>query len=121
MLSDFLPILEDLGLTVIEEVPTRLLGGDGETFLHDFGVLDQDGKPLKLNECGELVADTVSAVWRGEAESDSLNRLVCLAGLTWRQVGILRAYRTYRVRVGASFGVEYENEAYARNPGSPAS
>ena len=117
VLSDFLPILEDLGLTVIEEVPTRLLGGDGETFLHDFGVLDQDGKPLKLNECGELVADTVSAVWRGEAESDSLNRLVCLAGLTWRQVGILRAYRTYRVRVGASFGVEYENEAYARNPG----
>ena len=117
VLSDFVPILEDLGLTVVEEVPTRMVGGDGETFLHDFGVLDANGKPLDLTECGEHVADTISAVWRDDAESDSLNRLVCLAGLTWQQVGILRAYRTYRLRVGGSFGVEYENEAFARNPG----
>ena len=114
-LSDFMPILEDLGLTVVEEVPTRLLGED-ETYLHDFGVLGADGSPLDLPACGERVADCMSAVWRGEAESDSLNRLVVTAGLTWRQVSVLRAYRTYRLRVGAAFGQEYKNEAYARNP-----
>jgi glutamate dehydrogenase len=115
VLSDFVPILEDLGLTVIEEVPTRLVGGDGETFLHDFGVLDAHGRCLDLSACAETVADCISAVWRGETESDSLNRLVVSAGLTWRQVAVLRAYRTYRLRVGAAFGVEYKNEAYARN------
>jgi glutamate dehydrogenase len=115
-LSDLTPILRALGLTVVEEVPTRLLGGDGETFLHDFGVLDEGDRPLDLADCGERVADCIAAVWRGDAESDDLNRLVVTAGLTWREVAILRAYRTYRLRVGASFGVDYKNQAYARNP-----
>jgi glutamate dehydrogenase len=115
-LSDFMPILRALGLTVIEEVPTRLSGGDGETFLHDFGVLDENERPLNLAEVGDRVAECIAAVWRGDTESDSLNRLVVKAGLSWRQVAVLRAYRTYRLRVGASFGVDYKNEAYARNP-----
>ena len=80
-LSDFLPILEALGLVVVEEVPTRLVGGDGETFLHDFGVLGPEGTMLDLADCAERVAECIAAVWRGEAESDSLNRLVVTAGL----------------------------------------
>jgi len=116
VLSDVVPILEDLGLTVVEEVPTRLRLDEGEAFLHDFGVLDAGGSTLDLNECGERIAETISAVWRDETESDSLNRLVVVAGLTWRQVEILRALRTYRLRVGSALGLEYRNEAYARNP-----
>ena len=39
-LSAFLHVLEDLGLTVVEEVPTRLLGPEEDgAYLHDFGVL----------------------------------------------------------------------------------
>jgi glutamate dehydrogenase len=43
-LSDLLPVLEALGLTVVEEVPTRLqeLEGSGR-YLHDFGVLGANG------------------------------------------------------------------------------
>ena len=114
-LSDFLPILEHLGLTVVEEVPTRL-HGDGDVYLHDFGVLDSNGQPLHLSDCGARVADAISAVWRGEAESDSLNRLVISAGLDWRQVAVLRAYRKYRQRVSAAFTEEYQNDAFAHNP-----
>ena len=117
LLSDVVPVLEALGLTVIEEVPTRLADGDGETYLHDFGVLGESGEPLDLAECGERLADAIAAIWRGEAESDSLNRSIVSAGLTWRQVRVLRAYRTYRLRTGAAFGVEYKNAAFARNPG----
>ena len=87
-LSDLTPILRALGLTVVEEVPTRLQGGDGETFLHDFGVLDESDRPLDLAECGDRVAACIAAVWRGEAESDDLNRLVVTAGLTWREVAV---------------------------------
>lgn len=116
LLSDVVPVLEALGLTVIEEVPTRLADGDGETYLHDFGVLGENGEPLDLAGCGDRLAAAIAAVWRGEAESDSLNRLIVSAGLTWRQVAVLRAYRTYRLRVGAAFGVEYKNQAFARNP-----
>ncbi len=115
-LSDILPILEDLGLQVDEEVPTRLNGGDGATFLHNFGVLDEHGRLLDLSDCGDRVADCIAAVWTDRAESDALNRLVISAGLTWRQVAVVRAYRKYRQRVGAALPIEYQNAAFARHP-----
>ncbi len=115
-LSDLLPVLEALGLTVVEEVPTRLheLDGNGR-YLHDFGVLGPGGWPLDLEKVGELVAETVRAVWDGRAESDSLNRLVPAAALTWRQVAILRAYRQYRQVLGGGFTKCYINDAFVRN------
>jgi glutamate dehydrogenase len=52
-LSRAMPILEDLGLRVIEEIPTRLTTGTGqEMWLQDFGVLGPDGRPLDLEGVG---------------------------------------------------------------------
>lgn len=115
-LSDFVPTLESLGLRVIEEWPTHLIGTEGERYLHDFGVLGADHQPLDVEEAGSRIGDCIVAVWRGECESDSLNRLVVTAGLGWRQVQLLRAYRKYHHRVNASFPVEYKNDAFAAHP-----
>jgi len=115
-LGEAMPTLEHLGLRVVEEVPTRLLGGDGDTWVQDFGVLGPDGRPLDLAAVGDRVADCIAAVRRGAAESDSLNRLVLLAGLNWRQVNILRAYRMYRQRIGSRFTQGYQNDVLAANP-----
>ncbi len=117
-LSDFVPTLESLGLHVIEEVPTTLLSEEGdERFLHDFGVLGADHRPLDVDAVGGRIAGCIAAAWKGECETDSLNRLVVTAGLDWRQVEILRAYRKYHHRVNASFPVEYKNDAFAAHPG----
>ena len=116
-LSDFVPTLESLGLRVIEEWPTTLSGEEGdERFLHDFGVLGADHRPIDVDAPGDRVAECIAAVWRGECESDSLNRLVVTAGVDWRQVQILRAYRKYHHRVNSSFPVEYKNDAFAAHP-----
>ena len=114
-LSAFMPILEALGLRVVEEVPTGLLG-DGKIYIHDFGVLDARGGVLDLAGSAERIADCIAAVWRGDTETDSLHRLVLSGGLTWREVAILRAYRTYGQRVAPSFIEEYQNDALAANP-----
>jgi glutamate dehydrogenase len=117
-LSDFVPILEALGLRVVEEVPTELLGEhEDERYIHDFGVVDAAGNALEVERIAERVAECISAVWRGEADSDSLNRLVIVADLTWREVAILRAYRKYHHKVNASFTAEYKNDAFAAHAG----
>src|SRR3954449_7946835 len=112
-LSEAMPMLEALGLRVIEEVPTRLKGGDGGTWVQDFGVLGPGDVPLDLDAHGARVADCISAVWRGDTESDTLNRLVLAAGLDWRQIEILRAYRKYRQRIGSRFTESYQNDVLA--------
>ena len=48
-------MLEALGLTVMEEVPTRLDGGDDGAYLHDFGVLVDDAQ-LDCERDGERLA-----------------------------------------------------------------
>ncbi len=111
-LSAFIPILEALGLRAVEEIPTQVLG-EGKTYIHDFGVLDSRGAVLDLGKEAQNVSATISAVWRGEAESDSLNRLVTLTDLDWRQVQILRALRKYRMRVSSRYTEEYRNDAMA--------
>jgi glutamate dehydrogenase len=116
-LSDFVPTLESLGLRVVDEWPTTVQGEDDEErFLHDFGVLGPNHVPLDVGEAGARIAECIGAVWRGECESDSLNRLVVTAGIGWRQVQILRAYRKFHHRVNASFPVEYKNDAFAAHP-----
>jgi glutamate dehydrogenase len=115
-LSTIMPVLEDLGLRVVEEVPTRLRSGSREMFIHDFGVRDSSGRMLDIDAVGERVADTVVAVLEGRADSDSLNRLIISAGLNHEQVGVLRAYRTYWKRVSPGFTVAYVNDAFAAHP-----
>jgi glutamate dehydrogenase len=113
-LSRAMPMLEDLGLRVIEEISTRLLG-DEETWVQEFRVLGPDQAPLDLEDVGDRVAEAIAAVYRGDAESDSLNRLVITAGLDRGQVAILRAYRKYRQRIGSRFTEGYQNDVLAAN------
>ncbi len=118
-LSELVPALEDLGLRVIEEVPTRL-AGSGDFFIHDFGVEGHDGRVLDLTNCQVRVVNSLTAVWSGEAESDDLNQLVITAGLTHWEVGILRAYRVYWRRLALAFTVGYVNDVLNLFPGLAA-
>jgi glutamate dehydrogenase len=115
-LSQILPVLEALGLRVVEEVPTRLDGPEGEVFIHDLGVLDAAGDRLDIGACGTRVLDAIGAGLRGDIHPDSLDRLVVLTDLSHQQVGILRAYRTYRQRVTSRFTSGYVNDTLAAHP-----
>jgi glutamate dehydrogenase len=109
-LSSLLPILEGLGLTVVEEVPTRLEGTpeDG-AYLHDFGVL-LGGAQLALEHLSAVIEDAVRAILLGDAESDLLNGLVTRAAVPWSDVQILRAYRRYRQMVRREFTETYQSQ-----------
>jgi glutamate dehydrogenase len=114
-LSELIPALEDMGLRVVEEVPTRLSGED-ELFVHDFGVLGPDDRPIDLERSAARMSDALSAVWKGEVETDSLHRLLLVSDLDHSQIAILRAYRTYWQRVRPAFTVNYVNETLTSHP-----
>ena len=113
-LSRAMPMLEDLGLRVIEEISTRLRGPQ-EMWVQEFRVLGPGDEPLDLEDVGDRVAESIGAVYHGIAESDPLNRLVITAGLDRSQVAILRAYRKYRQRIGSRFTEAYQNDVLVAN------
>ena len=115
-LSEVLPTLEDLGLRVVEEVPTRLEDGARSTYIHDFGVVGPDGGRLDVEAVGDRVAAAIVAVLEGRARSDPLHRLIVVAGLDHDEVGILRAYRRYWRLVKPVFSEPYIDATLAAHP-----
>ncbi|MEX2324339.1 MAG: NAD-glutamate dehydrogenase domain-containing protein [Nitriliruptoraceae bacterium] len=112
-LSAFMPVLESVGLTVIEEIPHRLVDAPDRpaAHVHDFGVRAN----LDIERDGPRVADAIIAAWRGHLAVDYLNALVLAAGITWRDVAILRAYRRLRRQLGTNFSSEYVNQTLVGN------
>ena len=115
-LSEILPVLDALGLRVVEEVSTRVDGGKDEVFIHNIGVLGPGRNQLDLDRCGLRVVAAIEAGLGGEIEPDSLDQLIVLTGLSHHQVRLLRAYRTYRRRVSTGFTVGYVNSALTAHP-----
>jgi glutamate dehydrogenase len=103
-LSSFLPVLESFGLIVVEAVPHRVESvstGQPRLHLDDFGLRAPGGWRVDPEVDGPRLIEAAQASWRGDAETDSLNRLVLRAGLEWRHVMVLRAYRRYQRQSGS--------------------
>jgi len=102
VLSDFMPVLEDAGLTVLAVKPFAVEAQDDvEAAVHVFALLDAEGRPLEVERCGHLLSDMIMAVRAGDALSDKLNALVVTAGLHWREVDVLRAYSGFAFQMRA--------------------
>ena len=104
-LSSFLPVLESFGLIVVEAVPHRVdsgVAGEGSLHLDDFGLRAPGGWRVDPAIDGPRLIAAAQASRQGDAETDSLNRLVLRAGLGWRHVMVLRAYRRYLRQAGST-------------------
>ena len=115
VLSAVLPVLHSLGVRVTDERPFEIRRTDGSVYLYDFGLRLPDGS-RDSTEVRPRVENAFSATWRGEAEVDGFNELVVRAGLTWRQVVILRAYAKYLRQAGTVFSQEYMEQTFITYP-----
>ncbi|HEU4397973.1 MAG TPA: NAD-glutamate dehydrogenase [Actinomycetota bacterium] len=117
-LSDAVPMLEDMGVEVVEERPYEIRRlGAGPVWIHDFGMSYARDRELDLSKVRDVFQDAFAATLRGEAESDGFNRLVLGARLTWREIVVLRAYCKYLRQTRLTFSQEYMEQALAGNPG----
>ncbi len=111
-LSQVLPALSAMGVEVIDERPYELDGLPRPAYIYDFGLRYLQPLPTGARE---LFQDTVNAVWEGRNESDGFNALVLAAGLTWRQVVVLRAYAKYMRQGGTPFAQDSIEDALRSN------
>ena len=114
-------MLQRMGVEVVDEHPYDLeidTPNEPDSRIYDFGLRCD---PAAIAEYGMDEAartrfqEAFTAIWTGRAENDGFNALVPLAGLTWRQVVILRAYVKYLRQGGMTFSQELVEPVVANN------
>ncbi|MFE0024145.1 NAD-glutamate dehydrogenase [Amycolatopsis sp. NPDC059021] len=120
-LSKVLPVLHCMGVEVVDERPYELRREDGgASWIYDFGLridpkLQPDTSEAAVAELRDRFQDAFRAAWRGDCEVDDFNGLVLRAGLTWRQVSVLRAYSRYLRQAGSTHSQEYIQNAVLKH------
>ena len=120
-LSERVPVLENLGFSVIDERSYRVHPsfpeGRREVALHDMMLETADRLPIDLDGLDLRMEAAYLAVFRGDADNDPFNRQVVLAGADWREVSAMRAYAAYMRQIRSPFGLRYIAETLNRHAG----
>ncbi|MDG9713455.1 NAD-glutamate dehydrogenase [Streptomyces sp. DH10] len=118
-LSAVLPVLNRLGVEVVDERPYELRCSDRSVaWIYDFGLRmprSRSGGDYLADDARERFQDAFAATWTGKAENDGFNALVLSAGLTWRQAMVLRAYAKYLRQAASTFSQDYMEDTLRNN------
>ncbi|MEJ2201408.1 MAG: NAD-glutamate dehydrogenase, partial [Desulfuromonadaceae bacterium] len=114
-LNEMMPLLENLNLTVIEEVDFDLQVDGQSVYLKSFSIRSCPGGG-ELSEQRGLLLQALGALRRGEVENDYLNRLLVLTGLSWREIDVFRGYRNYYFQLGSPYTKKRVAFALIKNP-----
>jgi glutamate dehydrogenase len=115
-LSRLLPILQRMGVEVLDEYPYEIRRADGqEAWVLDFGLALPTGELIDEHGLGERFEEGFRAAWHGECEVDDFNALIVRAGLTWKQASLIRAYSRYMRQIGTTFGQDYIEQVVSAN------
>ena len=121
-LSERVPLLENMGFSASTSAPItsrpRLRRRQREVTLHDM-VLETAGRRARstAGRHDKRLEDCFLAVFHGQADNDSFNRLVVSAGADWRDAAALRAYAAFLRQLGSPFGLRYLADTLHRHAG----
>ncbi len=121
-LTDMLPLLQQLGLDVLDERPSEFERADGlRVHVYDFSIRLDDATRTALEARPEADIErefcaAFGAAWRGDVETDRFSALVLRAGLPWREAAVLRAYARYARQIGAPYGLAYMADTLLAHP-----
>jgi glutamate dehydrogenase len=122
-LSDVLPILENMGLKVEAEYPHEVWPKDAKhpIWIQDFdaeivGIVEDSITKNSIQTVRKNFEECFKGIWAGIIENDSLNRLVLLAGMNWRDIVIIRSYVRYMRQTKIPFSLPYMEQAATDYP-----
>ncbi len=126
-LTDVLPRLQHMGVEVVDEHPYEFEVGQ-PFWIYDFGLrrdatvaASPSGRTATASQpefaaVASQIEGALAALWSGEIDDDDFNALVLDAGLSWRQVVVLRAYAKYLRQAGTTFSQDYIALVLRHNP-----
>lgn len=125
-LSQLLPMLQSMGVEVLEERPFEITRPDGlPVWIYQFKIstptLPAPPNVEERDATAQRFADAVTAIWHGRVEIDRFNELVMRARLTWQQVVLLRAYAKYLRQVGFPYSQSYIETVLNQHPSTARS
>ncbi|MGH8558360.1 MAG: NAD-glutamate dehydrogenase [Methylococcales bacterium] len=117
-LSSTLPMLENMGVRVMDEKPYVLTRQDNgeDVWIHDFGLIYGGQNTVEVEPLKRKFQETFEQIWTGRVENDGFNRLVLFAQLEWRHLNILRALYFYLRQTGLAFSKAYVEDTLVNNP-----
>ena len=118
-LTEVLPHLAHMGVTVVDERPYDLTGeADTPSLVYDFGLRIPEGVEDVSRWSStdrDRFQNAFRASWQGDSEADGLNRLVMAAGLDWTQVAWLRAISRYLQQARTPYSQKYIADSLLAN------
>lgn len=119
-LSDILPILENMGLQVISELPFKIVpnGGKKTIWIHDFLAQTEFKNMCRdLSDIKDNFEDALINIWHSHTNDDRLNRLVLGADMTAREITILRCYLRFLRQARYPLSLKYTELALTKHAG----
>ena len=117
VLSDVLPILENMAVRVLRERPYRIQRSDGNQFgLLDFQIVRNDSQNFDFKKQGKLFEELFVKCWDGQIENNGFNSLTLLADLNWRQIMAFCALFRYLKQIRLRYSEQSIIETMIRYP-----
>ncbi|MEL6744787.1 MAG: NAD-glutamate dehydrogenase domain-containing protein, partial [Pseudomonadota bacterium] len=103
-LSQRVPMLENMGFSVIEEFTFELTNRARETvFLHVMSLAVANGEEVSKDLFEGHLEDALHAIWSKKTDDDPFNALVLTPGLDWKLITVFRAYARYLRQIQSRF------------------
>ncbi|OYV22792.1 MAG: glutamate dehydrogenase, partial [Methylococcaceae bacterium NSO1] len=123
-LDEYIPVLENMHLRVIDQVQFPITVDGTTQFIRSFTINIATSQSVKIatSECAPLssvnsqLLKTIQVILDGKSENDALNKLLVLTGMAWQEIDVLRAYRNYYLQLGHQTTRDTVHHALINNP-----
>ncbi|MGC6491706.1 MAG: NAD-glutamate dehydrogenase domain-containing protein [Myxococcota bacterium] len=115
-LTDILPVLDNLGLTVASSEVTHINSRGGALSFDTFVLSVEADQRDNFWANAPLLTEALPRIFDGSVDDDPLNGLILASGLTWKAVAVLRAYTHYQRQLQISLAAPSVRAVLLANP-----
>lgn len=99
-LDEYIPILENMCLRVMDHVQFAIIIDGSPLFIKSFTIKSAKSQHAAFPVLRDRMLEIIQVMMSGKVENDALNKLCVLTGMSWQDIDVLRAYRNYYLQLG---------------------